>query len=128
TLSVEYLNSFAIVYVDGKKAGELRFPAGEFDLSAFCRPGQTHVLSLLVHALPLKAVMLSYDDTASATTVKGSVARRGLCGDVYLTSTPPAARLADVKVDPSVRRGEVAVTAVLEGLPAPGRYTLAARV
>src|SRR5262249_49432672 len=27
TLSAEYLNSLAVVYVDGQKAGELRFPA-----------------------------------------------------------------------------------------------------
>src|SRR3954470_17394373 len=83
-LSVEYLNSFAQVFVDGKKAGELRFPAGEVDLSGVCRPGEKHVLSLLVVALPLKAVMLSYKDSAAATQVKGTVPRRGLCGDVYL--------------------------------------------
>ena len=28
-LATEYLNSFAVVFVDGKKAGEIRFPAGE---------------------------------------------------------------------------------------------------
>ena len=33
-LSAEYLNSFAAVYVDGKKAGEMRFPGGEVDLTA----------------------------------------------------------------------------------------------
>ena len=51
-----------------------------------------HVLSILVDAMPLKAVMLSYSDTASAKQVKGSVARRGLCGDVYLASTPAGAQ------------------------------------
>ena len=43
-------------------------------------------LSMLVVAMPLKGVMLSYRDTASARQVKGEVARRGLCGDVYLWS------------------------------------------
>ena len=38
-LHAEYVNSFAAVYVDGKKAGEIRFPAGEVDLTAACRPG-----------------------------------------------------------------------------------------
>jgi hypothetical protein len=127
-LSVEYLNSFAVVYVDGKKAGELRFPAGELDLSAVCHPGQKHVLSLLVLALPLKGVMLSYSDTASAKEVKGAVARRGLCGDVYLLAKPAAARLGNVKVDTSVRRGEVTVNATTQGLAADGRYTLRARI
>src|SRR5262249_23644418 len=45
TLSAEYVNSFAVVYVDGKKAGEVRFPAGEVDLTAACRPGGKHALS-----------------------------------------------------------------------------------
>ena len=33
-LDVEYLNSYAAVYVDGRKVGEIRFPAGEVDLTA----------------------------------------------------------------------------------------------
>ena len=50
--------------------------------------------------------MLSYTDTNSAREVKGTVARRGLCGDVYLARRrPPAARIADVKVETSVRNG-----------------------
>ena len=103
-LHAEYLNSFATVLVDGKQAGEMRFPGGEVDLTPVCRPGATHVLSLLVVAMPLKGVMLSYSDTASAREVKGSVARRGLCGDVYLSSTPAGPRIGDVKVDTSVRQ------------------------
>ena len=63
TLDVEYLNSYAEVYVDDRKVGQIRFPAGQVDLSAVVRPGATHVLSLLVVAMPLKAVMESYNDT-----------------------------------------------------------------
>ncbi len=88
-LRAEYVNSFAVVYVDGTEAGEIRFPAGELDLTSLCQPGATHVLSMLVVAMPLKGVMLSYNDTASAKQVQGRVARRGLCGDVYLASRPP---------------------------------------
>src|SRR5205823_1085595 len=62
-LSVEYLQSFAIVFLDGKKVAELRFPGGEVDLTAVCRPGTKQMLSLLVLAMPLKGVMLSYSDT-----------------------------------------------------------------
>ena len=53
---MEYLNSYAVVYLDGAKVGEMRFPGGEVDLTAACRPGQKQVLSMLVVALPLKAV------------------------------------------------------------------------
>ncbi len=33
SLEVEYLNSYAIVYVDGHQAGQIRFPTGQVDLS-----------------------------------------------------------------------------------------------
>jgi hypothetical protein len=127
-LCAEYVNSLAVVYVDGNKIGEVRFPAGEVDLSAACRPGGKYTLSLLVVALPLKGVLLSYTDTNAAREVKGSVERRGLCGDVFLAGTPRAARVADVKVDTSVRRGEITVSAALDGLAAGAGYALRVRI
>jgi hypothetical protein len=126
-LSAEYVNSLAVVYLDGKKVGEIRFPAGEVDVTAACRPGGVHVLSLLVVALPLQAVLLSYTDTNSAREVKGAVERRGLCGDVYLSGTP-ATRVTDVKVDPSVRKGTLTVRAALDGLTASAVYALRVQI
>jgi hypothetical protein len=127
-LHVEYLNSYAVVHVDGERVGEIRFPGGEVDLTSACRSGSKQVLSMMVVAMPLKAVMLSYNDTASAREVKGSVARRGLCGDVYLVATPAGARIGDVKVDTSVRNSEISIEAGLEGLAADGSYVLRARI
>jgi hypothetical protein len=111
-LTADYVNSFAVVYLDGRKAGEVWFPGGEVDLTAACRPGATHMLSLLVVALPLKGVLLSYADTNSAREVKGTADRRGLCGDTWLTGTPDT-RITDVKLDASVRKGEFTVDAAL---------------
>jgi hypothetical protein len=128
SLSLECLNSYAAVYVDGREAGEIKFPAGELDLTTHCRPGATHVLSMFVVAMPLKAVLLSYNDTNTAREVKGRVARRGLCGDVYLVGTPRNASISDVKVDTSVRKGEVTFDAALERLAADQRYLLRARI
>ncbi len=128
TLQVEYLNSFAAVYLDGQRAGELRSPAGELDLTPACRPGSAHVLTMLVVAMPLKGVQLSYTDSNAAREVKGSVARRGLCGDLFLAATPARARIADVRVDTSVREGRIAVEAMLEGLEPDARYALRARI
>jgi hypothetical protein len=127
-LNAEYLNSFAAVYVGGKPAGEIRFPGGELDLTSVCRAGGTHTLSLLVVAMPLQAVMLSYKDTASARQVPGTVERRGLCGDVYLIGTPMDARIADVRVDTSVRKGNISFDVALIGLAPEERYTLHARI
>jgi hypothetical protein len=128
TLYAEYLNSYASVFVDGKDAGEIRFPGGEVDLTSVCRAGDKHVLSMLVVAMPLKEVMRSYNDTASAREVKGLVARRGLCGDVYLISKPLGARIAHVKIDTSIRRGKITFGAALQGLDAGRQYMLRARI
>ena len=127
-ISVEYLNSYAVVFVDGKRTGEIRFPAGELDLTTSCQPGATHLLSVLVVALPLKGIMLSYTDSASAREVKGSVPRRGLCGDVYLVSEPVGPRISATKVDTSVRKREFTFGATLDSLDDDGRYRLHARI
>ena len=128
SVSAEYLNSFATVYVDGKKVGEMRFPWGEVDVTAACAPGTKHTLSMLVLAMPLKAVMMSYSDTMGAKEVRGSVERRGLCGDVYLVGVPQGARLGDVMVQTSVQKWEVTFDAALEGLAGDAQYALRAVV
>lgn len=127
-LSLEYLNSFAIAYIDGKKAGEIRFPAGEIDLTTICPPGTKHNLCLLVLAMPLKAVFLSYADTAAAKEVKGSVERRGLCGDAYLVSTPSGSRIGDARVSTSVRNWDILFDVGLDDLAADRAYRLRARI
>ena len=127
-VSADYINSYAAVYLDGTKVGDMRFPGGEVDLTAACRPGGNHVLSLLVVSIPLRSVMLSFGDTASAREVEGRVARRGLCGDVYLQSTPTGPQIGEVTVGTSVREADVTITAALSNLPANGRYTLFGRI
>ncbi len=119
-LQADYVNSLGLVFVDGKAAGEIRFPGGDLDLSGACRPGTTQQLALLVVALPLQGVLLSYTDSASAREIKGSVARRGLCGDVYLVSTPRGARLGDVRTSTSVRREEVTFAVSVTNLDTSG--------
>jgi hypothetical protein len=128
SLGMEYLNSYAEIYIDGQKVGDLRFPAGHVDLSGVVRPGATHVLSILVVAMPLKAVMESYNDTNTAKKKKGNVERRGLCGDVWLIGEPTEARLSDVRIDTSFRQRQITFQAGLQGLAADGRYKLRARI
>ncbi len=127
-LDVEYLNSYAVGFIDGRQVGQLRFPAGQFDLSKVVRPGTTHVLSLLVVAMPLKAVMESYSDTNTARQRQGRVERRGLCGDVWLVSEPVGARLSDVRIDTSFRRKQITFEVGLAGLSTDGQYKLRARI
>jgi hypothetical protein len=128
TLYAEYVNSSAAVFLDGKEVGTILFPAGELDLTAASRPGEKQLLSLRVKALPFKEVMMAYIDTNHAKEVKGSVARRGLCGDVYLIGAPKGARIGGVKVDTSVRKWEIAFHAALEQLQPGEKYALKAVV
>jgi beta-galactosidase/beta-glucuronidase len=124
TVAAEYVNSLAFVFVDGKKAGAIHFPAGEVDLTHLCKPDSKHTLSLLVVALPLKGVLLSYNDTNAAREVKGTVERRGLCGDVWLTSTPAGPRITDVKVDTSVRQWTITISSAIDGTTPDAKYSL----
>ncbi|RPH51753.1 MAG: hypothetical protein EHM85_05620, partial [Desulfobacteraceae bacterium] len=123
-----YLNSFASVYLDGKRVGDVRFPGGDVDITSAGRPGNTQVLSMYVVAMPLKGVLLSFNDTDAAKTVKGSVIHRGLCGDVYLEGEPSGESVADIKVDTSVRHGRVAVGVTLQNLNPDRQYSLRTRI
>jgi beta-galactosidase/beta-glucuronidase len=128
TLHAEYINSFAAVYVDGQKVGEMRYPWGDVDLTSACRPGGKHMLSMLVVAMPLRAVMLSYTDTDRAREVPGNVGRKGILGDIYLASDPQGPRVSDVKVETSVRNWQITFETALDGLDPPTQYVLRARI
>ena len=129
----DYLNSFAQVFIDGKPAGEIRFPGGELELTPFCRPGRKQVLSMLVIAMPLSAVTTlprgqGVLNSMSGSEYQGNVTLKGLCGDVYLVGTPAGPRLADFKIATSTRLGEITFDAALRDLAAGGQFVLSARI
>jgi len=127
-IQAAYVNSLATVFVDGKQAGSIKFPAGEMDITGFVQPGSKHLLSIEAVALPLKAVMLSYTDTNHARQMQATVQRRGLCGDVFLASSPAGPELGDVRVDTSFRKGSVSVAAKTSGLNPGNQYTLRGKI
>jgi len=127
-VSAEYVNSFGIVYVDGQQAGTIRFPGGEVEITALCRPGARQALSLLVTAMPLKGVMLSYSDTFGAKQVHGEVERRGLCGDVFLIGSPAKERVENPQAITSVRQWQISFATALPGLVVGAKYTLRAEI
>jgi hypothetical protein len=124
----ECLNSYAAVYLDGKKLGDMYFPSGEVDVTSACRPGEQQVLSLCVKAVPLAAVMRAFTDTSAPKTVKGSVELKGLCGDVFLVSTPKAERIDDVRINTSVRKWTITLDVALQGLQPGKSYRLLAAI
>jgi hypothetical protein len=127
-LAADYLNSVATVYIDGKKVGKLCFPGGELDLTSAVQPGSKHVLSMFVEALPMKETVLAFNDTNMPQEIKGSVNFRGLCGDVFLTSTPAQARVTNVKIDTSVRQWNLTLHADLTQLTAGTEYKVQAKI
>ncbi len=130
TVSTEYLNSHAVIFVDGRKAGELWYPSGELDITTMARPGQKQVLSMLVTGLTLEELRkLRNEQIAPAADRKRKIDMFcGLCGDVFLQSTPAGARMQDVMVDTSVRKGEIACHVALDGLQDGTQYHLAVKV
>jgi hypothetical protein len=127
-LRAENVNSLATVFVDGRQVGVVHFPGGGIDITAACRPGNKHLLSLRVEALPLADVVAVFTDTGAPRQGRGRVERRGLCGDTFLVSTPQAARIGDVKVNTSVRKWEITLDTALDGLQANTAYRLQARI
>ena len=123
-LNVYYLNSSAVVFINEVRLGEILFPAGELDLTSVCSPGKKYILSMKVTAFPQSDVVAIFSDSNAPRLGKGQVQRRGLCGDVYLSSTPLKARISDVKVFTSFRKGEITFQTTLENLTPGTKYSL----
>ena len=127
-LTTEFLNSFASVYVDGRKVADMRFPAGEADLTAMCRPGEKHVLSMLVIAMPLKAVMMSYNDSDAAKEVRVRWGAAACAATLLPIATPQGARIRRLRVEPSVRNWQITLDTALDGVDPKARYALHAKI
>jgi hypothetical protein len=127
-VSMEYLYSAATVYVDGTKIGEAYFPAGEVDVTAACKAAGKHLLSIRVAAVPLGEETTYFAENGAGTKSKAAVQLRGLCGDVYLAGSPAGASLANAKIETSVRKGDLAVSAAPEMLNPLASYRLHAVV
>ena len=123
-LSMKYINSNAIVYIDNQKAGELWFPDGEIDITSFCKPGSLQHLTIKVKAVPLKDVITAYSDTNMGRQVQAVVARKGICGDIFISSVPKGPYIDHVAVETSVRRGEITFKTGLINLAADKKYKL----
>ena len=108
TFCTDYLNAQAKIYLDGKAAGEMRFPGRLAEITSACKPGEKQVLSVLV--------------------TSGGRGFRGLLGDVYLESTPAGPRVEDVKIDTSVRKWRISLDTAVGGLDENARYVLSAKV
>jgi len=115
-LHLQWINSYARIFVDGHEAGSVVFP------------GRTHRLALQVTARRLTSDHSRPLPSERGPNQAGGGRNRGLIGDVFLAGTPAGARIDDVRIDTSVREWRLTVTARLAGLQEGGRYALRARV
>jgi beta-galactosidase len=107
------LNTYAKIFVDGKAAGELWFPGGELDLSAWLKPGQEQSIALLVKGIPLDQERLDFMAPDRIIASKATLKFKGVTGDVFLHARPSTQRLEHVAIVPSVRKGSISFQADL---------------
>jgi len=128
TLTFDLVATRAVVFVDGRKAGEISFPGGEVDLTDFAKPGARQTLALYVTAYPQDAESLSFNAPDRADKVKNEVRFRGVTGDLWLDLAPKGVRLTETWAETSVEKGEVAFKARVAGAKTGEKFRIEARV
>ncbi len=101
------IQTHAKIFIDKKPVGELWFPGGLFDIGGSVQPGREHELSILVTARALDAEADVFMAPDRVIKNKVDIKMKGLTGDVFLTSEPAAAAIADVHVLTSTRQGRI---------------------
>lgn len=125
----ERVSTDARVLVDGREAGQLRWPGGELDLSALLVPGRRHTLTLYVAAVPDPGEVEHWMDSEYVIRRPSELDTRGLIGDVVLLSRPRGARISAVFARPLLGERELALDLELAGetLRGPHRVEVLAR-
>ncbi|MEI6073489.1 MAG: glycoside hydrolase family 2 TIM barrel-domain containing protein, partial [Verrucomicrobiae bacterium] len=120
-LDCKRISTDALVYVDGKRAGQLKWPGGELDITAFCAPGKTSRLTMLVEAKLVNKEVVNYMGPAPEQITKGSASlnSKGIIGDVLLCALPAKGHVDSLKIQTSTRRKNLTLDLTLKGV-APG--------
>lgn len=112
-LEMKQVCSDAEIFLNGKKAGTIRWPEGSQEITEFVVPGKTAELKLLLHARSrVEVVEDFYLYTPSRS--KGEIYNRGIGGDVTLTALPSTPLLQSMFIRTSVRNKEMEVDLELE--------------
>ena len=120
-LELSYLQIHAQIFIDGRKAGDLAFPGGEFDLTDFIVPGREQELAVLLSAQTEGLKQLFYSDKDRVHLSDKKIVRRGLTGDAYLRAEP-GLRLTDLHVITSVSAQNISFEVGFTGKVPAGAY------
>ncbi|MBI4979250.1 MAG: beta galactosidase jelly roll domain-containing protein [Spirochaetes bacterium] len=126
-LEFTMLQTHARVFIDGSDAGEIWFPGGQMDLTAFIKPGTKQSIEILVTARPLDAESTSFSAPDRVAKSKAFVQCKGITGDVFLVSETPKNAVADVHVICSTRKGTITFDTGLRN-PSADAYTMRAEI
>ncbi len=113
----------ATVWVNGNKAGDVRWPFGTVDITESTKAGANQ-LRVLVIATPDANDQVHYMGYASEAKNKSKLTNAGIIGDVVVESMPKGPVISDVFVKPSVRQKNLGLEIELSGVTAPGNVTL----
>ncbi len=118
-LDFRRVSTDAIVFVDGRLAGEVNWPGGQVDITAFCNFGQKQRLDVLVEASLIDKEVVRYmgPEAAQITRQKASLHHKGIIGDVVVRSQPAGAAVADLAIRTSTRNQELSLQFAVNGKP-----------
>ena len=127
-LSFDLIQTRAIVYLDGRRVGEVGFPCGEVDLTPYVRAGERQMLAVNVTAYPLNATTLDYNAPDRAEKRTATVRNKGITGDVWLELRPRDTPFESAFATADVHRHEVTVSVEGRAKPSDEAYRLTARM
>ena len=128
-LDLDRVSTDALVSVDGKPAGEVRWPAGQVDITDLVTPGHEVVLRLRVLAVDDRTEVTQFMGYINEPTSKANLDNRGIIGKgVRLLTRPRAAHLDSVFVRTSTRTQTVALDIEVTGVTTAGEAQVAAEM
>ena len=129
-LDFQRVSTDAVVFVNGRRCGAVRWPGGEVDITAAVTPGQQALVRVLAAATASEAEADAFAAGGDATVLKDAspLESRGIIGDVVLCCRPRGAHVSDVFVQTSTRRKRIDLSIELTGIRQEGWIDILARM
>ena len=130
-LNLTWLSTDAQVFINGKKVGDIRWPAGEVVVTDLVKPGQENVF--LIKVLATSDAKYSFRDMGAEaeglqTKTEFRLGSRGLTGEALLKTRPLGPYVRGVFVKPGVREGKIEVDIDLQDIKQAGSVKLTAQM